>query len=763
MIDFATVPNWIAWRYEDAGRAKPAKVPYNPASPVHRLRRASVTNPLTWGRHVQAAKFAAAAGMDGLGLVLTPKLGVTLVDLDNCFDDAGDLLPYAAAIVAGLNSYTERSPSGKGLHILVKGAVAALKTDQVELYSQDRFTTVTGNAYGPVRAIRAGQSELDELRTQYAPPEDLPPHPVEKARSTDTHPIDTSDEAVIAILGSVPKYAPLWAGNFDGNRSSAVFSLVNGLIWLCGPDEQRVGRLFRQSGLYDPDRHERNSGGGRANIDVTIYNAVQSWRGTPYQWPQARPAKRTATIDPDPEPEPPDPPAYKRKKSDLPPDSAERATLAAATFAPRTNIDGDIDQAQAYILTPEFTAQHGNSRTHKNDVATLFALLQVARQSGRFDGLPASLARLGRIVNLSTSTVRASLARLVTAGYIEKVSSGDNITLADVYDIKPENFTCTNRHTEPLFLNTVPFVVCELPYADHVADDEFSTGGGGLGSAFRNEEPAAGKDVLFAINAIQGADGPVTVAQCCELTGWNYRKCGRVLYRGAALGILERMEVNGYKQGRRFWYSVPADWEQRSALAGLESTSFGAGLDRAANGAWGLQIHADKLLEKDKERPNWLSDSQRATLQAWVKLGDLDYKLLCRMADLAEKLDKSTVRATILAAATEETNQRLLRAVSEFSQTVLQNVEIKPGHALRLFRTWAGVTGYNDLATNAPSTQRRIYAALRHTVTLSLPLPKAPPTPRRLDFAYFADMKQAEAAAAYAQRFGVPMPAMGAA
>ena len=42
------------------------------------------------------------------------------VDIDHCIDESGELNSVAQEIVDKLGSYTERSPSGTGIHILCR-------------------------------------------------------------------------------------------------------------------------------------------------------------------------------------------------------------------------------------------------------------------------------------------------------------------------------------------------------------------------------------------------------------------------------------------------------------------------------------------------------------------------------------------------------------------------------------------------------------------------------------------------------------------
>ena len=60
--------------------------------------------------------------------------------------ETGEIKPWARQIIIGLNSYTEVSPSGTGLHIFVRGHLPdkGQKRGPIELYDRERYFTVTG-------------------------------------------------------------------------------------------------------------------------------------------------------------------------------------------------------------------------------------------------------------------------------------------------------------------------------------------------------------------------------------------------------------------------------------------------------------------------------------------------------------------------------------------------------------------------------------------------------------------------------------------
>lgn len=132
-------PAWVGWTT--------AKVPMNP----HTGAAAASNNPETWGTAAQAWSAKKRNGWAGIGYVFTIAAGVVGIDLDDCFNDAGELSDMARQVVQMMNSYTERSPSGKGLHILACGSIPhSVKPagGGFEMYNELRYFTVTGRQYG---------------------------------------------------------------------------------------------------------------------------------------------------------------------------------------------------------------------------------------------------------------------------------------------------------------------------------------------------------------------------------------------------------------------------------------------------------------------------------------------------------------------------------------------------------------------------------------------------------------------------------------
>ena len=133
-------PQWVVWK---AVGEKPDKVPYS----IRTRRKASSTDLMTWSTFEEALRAYESDGYDGVGFVFSSGDPYVGVDLDDCVDpETGEVALWALQISEGLNSYTELSPSGKGLHIILRGKVPRpLKKDQIEMYCTERFFTVTGH------------------------------------------------------------------------------------------------------------------------------------------------------------------------------------------------------------------------------------------------------------------------------------------------------------------------------------------------------------------------------------------------------------------------------------------------------------------------------------------------------------------------------------------------------------------------------------------------------------------------------------------
>ena len=139
--EIAASARCVLWNLE-LRSGKETKVPYRPYRPA---QKAAVDDPDTWGTFAEAVAAWEDGQADGVGVVLGE--GLVGVDLDRCRNPkTGVLTEEANSIITALNSYTEISPSGTGVHILLRGALPprGRRKGLVEIYSDGRYFTVTG-------------------------------------------------------------------------------------------------------------------------------------------------------------------------------------------------------------------------------------------------------------------------------------------------------------------------------------------------------------------------------------------------------------------------------------------------------------------------------------------------------------------------------------------------------------------------------------------------------------------------------------------
>jgi putative DNA primase/helicase len=261
----------VLWNYvEVPDRPKPTKVPYQVRRPE---TKAAVNDAATWGEMREAILAAADGKADGVGIVLGD--GLVGVDLDHCRDpQTGELADEAQRIIRALHSYTEVSPSGTGVHILLRGTLppGRRRAGAVEMYSDGRYFTVSGqHVAGTPRTIEDRHAELGQLHARLFPA----PAPV----STPAPGVTASDTALLALAARASngaRFSALWDGDtsaYNGDDSAADLALCNLLSFWTDRDSDRIDRLFRQSGLMREKWDTRR--GAQTYGDLTIARALE--------------------------------------------------------------------------------------------------------------------------------------------------------------------------------------------------------------------------------------------------------------------------------------------------------------------------------------------------------------------------------------------------------------------------------------------------------------------------------------------------------
>jgi len=168
--DLAALPQWLMWRFEaKPGQQKLAKVPYYCDGARRTGQQGGAADRVALLTLDAALAQAQKRSASGVGFAFLPGDGLIGVDLDKVINtDTGEIKPGAQKIIDTLASYTEVSPSGTGVHIIVRGPKIKSEKDNgvgVEIFCGSQFFTWSARPYAgaqpQVREI--DQETIDRL------------------------------------------------------------------------------------------------------------------------------------------------------------------------------------------------------------------------------------------------------------------------------------------------------------------------------------------------------------------------------------------------------------------------------------------------------------------------------------------------------------------------------------------------------------------------------------------------------------------------
>lgn len=300
------MPIWINWKLEERD-GKKTKVPYNPRTGG----KAMSNNPDTWTTFDFAQ--SKSADYSGIGFMFTD--GICGIDIDNKTGNS-ELDKQAETIIALMDTYTERSPSGTGWHIIFKCDMSKIPTVDSKLDSRyyyknphndlecyfpgltNRYFTYTEQGNGKNIEERTEQvlifienymlkdnfkpkndrQEQTQASPSYQPSTDV----LEKARRAK----NGADFSSLYDRGDISAY--------NGDDSAADLALCNKLAWWLQGNFNEIDNYFRQSALYR-EKWERKD-----YRTTTINKAIDNCNGS-YYTPPGRPKKEKVKKEFSPE------------------------------------------------------------------------------------------------------------------------------------------------------------------------------------------------------------------------------------------------------------------------------------------------------------------------------------------------------------------------------------------------------------------------------------------------------------------------------
>jgi len=268
-VQYANIPDeltererWVCWKVEERN-GEPTKIPVDPQTGGF----AKSNDESTWASFPKVRDYHEREDTDteGIGFMFSRGGRYAGVDLDKCVDpETGDVDDWARDIVERLDSYTEFSPSGTGLHVIVEGMVPpdGRRRGDVEMYDEKRYFTFTGDVgMGAPKSVEKRVAELKDFYADYIQDEEGDEgdatDDAHNAGASEPTDVDLDDEELIEKAKNAEngeKFDALWTGSTAGypSQSEADEALCCLLAFWTGGDRQRIDSLFRQSGLMRP-------------------------------------------------------------------------------------------------------------------------------------------------------------------------------------------------------------------------------------------------------------------------------------------------------------------------------------------------------------------------------------------------------------------------------------------------------------------------------------------------------------------------------
>jgi putative DNA primase/helicase len=285
--DLKALRRWVTWRHE-IRKGKRTKRPLQ-----------SIRDSCDWLSLSEARHFISDGRADGVGFVLGD--GLVGIDLDACIE-ADCTVHEIARDALALDSYMERSPGGRGFHLLIRATIekprkigARGEVPGREVYDgrtgSSRYFTVTGERVGSATQIADGpqaQAALDAFMAKWF--RDEVKH-VELSGDSAVEDDMLDDDRVTQLMFEAndgAKWRAIFGGDHSGyaSQSEADLALCRKLRFYSRANAAQINRLFRRSGLMRPKWNEKHGaetyGDGTINKAIALGGRVYSGRRARY-------------------------------------------------------------------------------------------------------------------------------------------------------------------------------------------------------------------------------------------------------------------------------------------------------------------------------------------------------------------------------------------------------------------------------------------------------------------------------------------------
>ncbi|AXI27279.1 DNA primase [Gemella sp. ND 6198] len=234
---------------------KLSKLPINPET----KKGAKSNDSSTWLDYDTALLYADE--YDGVGFFFTPPY--VGIDIDSVNLEKIDT--KTLEIINTLNSYTEISVSGKGLHIIIRGSIpgGVNRKGALEMYQEARFFAMTGNILkGCPDDIYDRQQELEKIYKKYMEQ----PKIITNYGSQDKRIVNFNDLLKVKNV----KFRKLYSGDFDEypSQSEADLAFCSLVAYFTDGNAALIDEAVRASQLYREKWDKKHGSDTYGNLTI---------------------------------------------------------------------------------------------------------------------------------------------------------------------------------------------------------------------------------------------------------------------------------------------------------------------------------------------------------------------------------------------------------------------------------------------------------------------------------------------------------------
>ena len=274
--ELTELKQWCVFRMQERN-GKLTKLPINAETGEF----AKSNDETTWSSFDTALAALDMYNVNGIGFFFKePYFGIDIDQVENEIkrykqNDTKDNI--AAEFIDVMGSYAEISPSGTGIHIIVKGALptGGSRKGNVEMYSSGRFFTVTGDKIGGYNFVTEDDmGKINFLHEKYIKKSETQ-RPKQMIDSMGTQ--LTEQEIIQAAKNSKNgmRFTLFLQGGWEqfyDSQSEADMAFANDLAFWTNRDYNAMDSIFRDSDLYR-EKWERKTGDSTYG-EITLSKAI---------------------------------------------------------------------------------------------------------------------------------------------------------------------------------------------------------------------------------------------------------------------------------------------------------------------------------------------------------------------------------------------------------------------------------------------------------------------------------------------------------